>query len=112
VSWAEAVSVSPVVTSPYSQMAGLGVNGTAGVKGSAVTTDWPQIFSGYGGPVAVNPRRDDEWLVNDQAGVAIYACSQAAECTPADFGTSPVVTDADVGGDGDAMPTPAPFLFD
>ena len=28
------------------------------------------------------------------------------------FGTSPVVTDADVGGDGDAMPTPAPFLVD
>ncbi len=31
-SLAEVVSLSPVVTSPYSMMAGLGVNGTAGVK--------------------------------------------------------------------------------
>ena len=54
----------------------------------------------------------NNWYVNDQAGVAIYLCSQTAPCTPAAFGTSPVVTDADVGGDGDAMPTPAPFLVD
>ena len=36
-------------------MAGLGVNGTAGVKSGAVTADWPQILSGYGGPVAIDP---------------------------------------------------------
>jgi Abnormal spindle-like microcephaly-assoc'd, ASPM-SPD-2-Hydin len=111
-SLAEVESLSQVFNSPYTLLAGLGVNGTAGVKGSAVTTDWPQILSGYGGPVAINPSSDDEWLVNDQAGVAIYACSQLPACTAADFGTSPVVTDADVGGDGDVMPTPAPFLFD
>ncbi len=50
--------------------------------------------------------------MNNQPGVAIYLCSQTAPCTPAAFGTSPVVTDADVGGDGDTMPTPAPFLVD
>ena len=33
-SLAEVVSMSPLVTSPYSMMAGLGVNGTAGVKSS------------------------------------------------------------------------------
>ena len=48
----------------------------------------------------------------DGPGVAIYLCSQTGPCTPAAFGTSPVVTDADVGGDGDTMPTPAPFLVD
>ena len=32
--------------------------------------------------------------------------------TPADFGIGPAVTSADVGGDGDTMPTPAPFLVD
>jgi Abnormal spindle-like microcephaly-assoc'd, ASPM-SPD-2-Hydin len=111
-SLAEVESLSPLVGSPYVLMAGLGVNGTAGVKGSAVTTDWPQILSGYGGPVAVDAREPDNWYVNDEAGVAIYACQQSAPCTPASFGASPVVTDADVGGDGDAMPTPAPFLVD
>ncbi len=111
-SLAEAVSLSPVVTSPYSMMAGLGVNGTAGVKSGSVTTDWPQILSGYGGPVAIDPTNNNNWYVNNQPGVAIYLCSQNSLCTPADFGRSPVVTDADVGGDGDTMPTPAPFLVD
>ncbi len=111
-SLAEVVSVPPVVTSPYELLAGLGDNGTAGVKSSSPTADWPQILSGYGGPVAIDLSNDTDWYVNDQAGVAIYRCSQSAPCTPASFGTSPVVTDADVGGDGDTMPTSAPFLVD
>jgi len=111
-SLAEAESVSPVLNSPYVMMAGLGVNGFAGVKSTAATTDWPQILSGFGGPLAVDPADESNWYVNDQSGVAIYACAQSGPCTPASFGTTPVVTDADVGGDGDAMPTPAPFLVD
>ena len=111
-SLAEVESLSPIVSSPYSMMAGLGVNGVAGVKSSAATADWPQVLSGYGGPVAIDSSNPANWYVNDQAGVAIYLCSQSAACTPADFGSSPVVTDADVGGDGAAMPTPAPFLVD
>ena len=62
--------------------------------------------------MAIDPRDSSNWYVNDQAGVAIYLCSQSAPCTAADFGSSPVVTDADVGGDGDSMPVPAPFLVD
>jgi hypothetical protein len=50
--------------------------------------------------------------VNNQSGVSIYKCSQTADCTAADFGTSPVVSDADVDGDGYGMPEPAPFLVD
>jgi hypothetical protein len=111
-SLAEVVSLPSVLTSQFSLMAGLGVNGTAGVKSSAVTVDWPQILSGYGGPVAIDPGSNRNWYVNNQMGVAIYRCSQAALCTPADFGISPAVTSADVGGDGDTMPTPAPFLVD
>ena len=111
-SLAEVVSVPEVVTSPYELLAGMGGNGTAGVKGTSLTADWPQILSGYGGPVAIDLSNETNWYVNNQAGVAIYGCSQAAACTPATFGTSPVVTDADVGGDGDTMPTPAPFLVD
>ena len=111
-SLAEAVSLSPVTDSPYKLMAGLGVNGTAGVKSSSQTSDWPQILSGYGGPVAIDLANDTNWYVNNQPGVAIYRCSQSAPCTPSSFGTSPVIADADVGGDGNAMPTAAPFLVD
>jgi hypothetical protein len=111
-SLAEVVSLSPFATSSYNMMAGLGVNGTAGVKSSAAVADWPQILSGYGGPVAIDPIDNSKWFVNSQPGVAIYLCSQSAPCTPAAFGTSPVVTDGDVGGDGNTMPIPAPFLVD
>ena len=62
--------------------------------------------------MAIDPNNNANWYVNNQPGVAIYLCSQEAACTPADFGASPVVTDVDVGGDGDTMPTPAPFLVD
>jgi hypothetical protein len=111
-SLAEVVSMSPVFMSPYSLMAGLGVNGTAGVKSAAATAVWPQILAGYGGPVAVDPTDSSNWYVNNESGVSIYLCAQTAPCTPAAFGQRPVVTDADVGGDGDAMPVPAPFLVD
>ncbi len=74
-SLAEVQSVSQVVTSPYSMVAGLGVNGAAGVNGTGVTADWPQILGGYGGPVAIDPVDSSNWYVNDQAGVAIYRCT-------------------------------------
>jgi hypothetical protein len=111
-SLAEVVSLSPVSATPYTMMAGLGVNGTAGVKSTATTADWPQILSGYGGPVAIDPNNSDNWYVNSEPGVAIYLCAQAAACTPADFGSSPVVTDADVNLPPGVMPVPAAFLVD
>ncbi len=111
-SLAEVQSVSSIVSSPYNLLAGLGVNGAAGVKASVATADWPQILGGYGGSVGVDPVSGATWYVNDQAGVAVYRCSQAAPCTPADFGASPAVTNADVGNDGFAMPAPAPILVD
>jgi hypothetical protein len=111
-SLAEVESLSSVPTTPYTLMAGLGVNGVAGVKATAVTTDWPQILTGDGGPVAIDPSNSDNWYVNDQRGVGIYLCSQAAPCTPSDFGTTPVVTEADVDNDGDDMLVPAAFLVD
>jgi len=111
-SLAEVVGLSAVTSSPYRMMAGLGVNGTAGIKGNAAVADWPQILAGYGGPVAIDPVNGANWYVNSGAGVSIYKCSQSADCTAADFGTSPVVSDADVSGDGDTMAEPAPFLVD
>ncbi|MGA2539015.1 MAG: choice-of-anchor D domain-containing protein, partial [Terracidiphilus sp.] len=112
-SLAEIESLAASQSSQYNMMAGLGVNGTAGLKSAtAATTDWPQILGGYGGPVAIDPRNPVNWYVNNQSGVAIYLCSDPSTCSSADFGTSPVITDADVGGDGNVMPSPAPFLVD
>ena len=111
-SLAEVVSVSEVGATTYPMMAGLGVNGTAGVKSGSAISNWPQILGGFGGPVAIDPTNSINWYVNNQAGVSIYKCAQSADCTAADFGVSPVVGDADVGGDGYTMPAPAPFLLD
>jgi hypothetical protein len=112
-SLAEVVSMSQAGSTPYTMMAGLGDKGTAGVKSTTGTTaDWPEILGGEGGPVAIDPASSNIWYVNNQAGVSIYRCSQTTPCTPAAFGTTPVVTDADVGGDGLSMSVPAPFLVD
>ena len=112
-SLAEVVSMSASENTPYTMMAGLGVNGTAGAtSASGVTTDWPQILGGEGGPVVIDPQDNTNWYVNDEAGVSIYFCNETQPCTPASFGLSALITDADVGGDGTTMATPAPFLVD
>lgn len=109
-SLAEVVSAAQSSANPFANVTGLGVNGTAGVKSAAVVTDWPEILGGEGGPVAVDFSNNSIWYANNQAGVSIHVCSQAAACTPAAFGTNPVIDDADVGNDGLTMTTPAPFL--
>ena len=112
-SLSEIESLPQIGGTPYSMMAGLGVNGTAGVKSSSgPTTDWPQVLGGEGGPVAVDPTNSSNWYVNNAAGVSIHLCAQSEECTPTAFGSAPNVSDADVGGDGYSMTTPAPFLVD
>jgi len=112
-SLAEVVSMSQVGSTPYTMMAGLGANGTAGVKSTmGTTTDWPEILGGEGGPVAIDPANSNNWYVNNGAGVSIHLCSQTTPCTPAAFGSSPLISDADVGGDGLSMTSPAPFLVD
>ncbi len=112
-SLAEVESMSAVGGSPYTMMLGLGANGTAGVKStSGPTAVWPEILSGEGGPVAIDPTNPSNWYVNNGAGVSIHLCSQAGACTPTDFGLSPVVSSANVGGDGLTMTSPAPFLVD
>ena len=112
-SLAEVESMSQVGYSPYTMMAGLGANGTAGVKSTTgPTEDWPQILGGEGGPVAIDRMNPANWYVNNSAGVSIYSCAQAGHCTPGDFGSTPVVNDADVAGDGYTMTSPAPFIVD
>jgi len=112
-SLAEVVSMAPAADTPYTMMTGLGANGTAGVKSTTgLTTDWPQILGGEGGPVAIDPTNKNNWYANNGAGVSIHQCSQSDACTAAAFGSSAAVTDADVSGDGLTMNAPAPFLVD
>jgi hypothetical protein len=112
-SLAEIESMSQVGTSPYTMLAGLGANGTAGVKStSGPTLDWPQILGGEGGPVAIDPSDPSKWYVNNGAGVSIFLCAESGDCTPGSFGTTPIVSNADVGGDGYTMTAPAPFIVD
>ena len=111
-SLAEVASLASVPSLSSRIMAGLGVNGTTGVKSNPGPTDWPQILGGYGGPVAIDPANPDKWYVNSQPGVSIYRCTNSSACSVADFGNSPVVSNASVGGDGLTMPVPAPFLVD
>ena len=112
-SLAEVGSMSLVTTTPYTMMAGLGDIGTAGVKSTeGPTALWPQILDGEGGPVAIDPENAANWYVNSGAGVSIHRCSQTGACDIAAFGSSPVVGDTDVNGDGIAMAMPAPFIVD
>jgi hypothetical protein len=112
-SLAEVESLATSGSSAYVMMAGLGDNGTAGLKSAtAVTADWPQILGGNGGPVAIDATNTENWYVNNQNGVSIYLCSDLTSCDAASFGNTPVIDDADVGGDGDTMQSPAPFLID
>lgn len=111
-SLAEVESLSIAGTTQYTMMAGLGANGTAGVKSSSRVTDWPETEDGEGGPVAIDPENSSAWYVNNQAGVAIHLCSQPGSCSPTAFRINPVVNDADTGNDGLTMTTPAPFLVD
>lgn len=60
----------------------------------------------------IDPSDNDNWYVNNQPGVSIYLCSQTAACAPSDFGSGPVVTDADVNLPDGEMPVPAAFLVD
>jgi hypothetical protein len=112
-SLAEVESMSAVGATPYTMLLGLGANGTAGVKSTVGPTgNWPQILTGEGGPVAIDPANPNNWYANNGAGVSIHVCSQAAPCTPGEFGSVPVVSNADVNNDGLTMFWPATFLVD
>ena len=112
-SLAEVESMSQIIDSPYTMLTGLGANGSAGIKGTiGPASIWPQVFNGEGGAVAIDPSNSSNWYVNSGAGVSIYRCSQPGACTSSDFGATPVVSNASVGGDGYTMAVPAPFIVD
>lgn len=113
-SLAEVESFSAAPENPYELLAGLGVNGVAGIDESANTFSpiWPQVLTGIGGPVAIDSTNNANWYVNDWDGVAIDLCDRANGCAPSAFGANTVVAEADVDNDGEGMPVPATFLVD
>lgn len=112
-SLAEVESMSALGNTPFTMMAGLGANGTAGVKSTTgATLDWPQVLSGEGSVVVIDPANASNWYVNNGPGVSIHLCAKAGACTPADFGSSPIISNANVSNDGLTMTSPSPFLVD
>jgi hypothetical protein len=117
-SLAEVESISQAGNTPYTMMAGLGVNGTAGVKSvTGTTAEWPQILGGEGGPVAIDPQTSSNWYVNNGDGVSIYQVTPPTGSTPG--AVSPVLTystgapaEPEVIEDGLNMTVPASFLVD
>lgn len=112
-SLAEIESMAVSSSTPYMILAGLGVNGAAGVRGTtSVTANWPELLSGEGGSVAIDPKNTDTWYVNNGAGVSIHACTNSSICSPVDFGRDPVIGNTQVSNDGLTMTASAPFLVD
>jgi hypothetical protein len=74
-SLSDVVSLAQDPSATFSMMAGLGVNGTAGIKTEVgPIAEWPQILGGDGGVVAIDPREYTNWYVNAEPGVSIYRC--------------------------------------
>jgi hypothetical protein len=134
-SLAEVVSLSQVGATPYTMMAGMGANGTAGVKSTTAPPldwPWPEILGGEGGPVAIDPTNSANWYVNNEPGVSIYLGTPPEGSTPGAFNavlnyttdpgaTTPLapgaIAVADVVRDGLSMAVeppyaPAAFLVD
>ena len=115
-SLAEVVSMSQAGATPYAMMAGLGANGAAGVNSTTGTTAvWPEILSGEGGPVAIDPVTTTNWYVNNGTGVSISLGTPPNGSTPGAFNAVLNVKNDPTAGvvlDGLTMTTPAPFLVD
>ena len=73
---------SKIGNSPYTMMAGLGANGTAGVKTRSGPTAVAADTRRRGWPGRDRSQHPAQWYVNNSAGVSIYRCSKTGDCTP------------------------------
>jgi hypothetical protein len=100
-------------------LAGLGVNGFAGiVNAPAAPQDWNEVLGPEGGIAAIDSTSHvNSWYANSGNGVSIFHCLSSTGCTPVSFGdgvggSGPVIAEAQVEEDGLSMPFPAEFLVD
>ncbi len=90
-------------------LAGFGTNGSAATANLS-TTAWPQLLSGEGGLTAIDPANPNNWYATLEPGVAIGQCTQGANCTAADFGSTPAIGSTQTGGDQSLLY--APYALD
>ncbi|MBW4040404.1 MAG: exo-alpha-sialidase, partial [Acidobacteria bacterium] len=109
-SLAEVVSFAQHPTDANTLLVGLGANGTAGT--AAATTDalWPQLASGEGGTVAIDPVTPTNWYISNGPGVTLNYCAGGASCLSAGFVGTPTVGNAQVANDAAVLD--APWLLD
>ncbi len=98
-SLAEVAGFAQDPTLPGTLMAGLGALGTAGT--GAASLPWPQLATGEGGAVAIDPGTSANWYLATAAGVNIARCTKGSGCAPADFAAT--VGPTQVAGDPAAV---------
>lgn len=109
-SLAEVVSFAQNPTDSATLLVGLGANGTAATGTAPTTTAWPQIATGEGGTVAIDPVNPRNWYVSTEAGVSLRYCGNGNACAAADFAGSPTLGYAQVANDASLIDPP--FLLD
>ena len=107
-SLSEVVSFAQHPTNTMTLLAGLGALGTAGTGSSQ--TAWPQLATGEGGTVAIDPANPLNWYISTGAGVSIARCANGASCAAADFAGTPAIGAAQTANDPSAID--APWLLD
>jgi hypothetical protein len=110
-SLAEIISFAQHPTDANQLLVGLGANGTASTAAaSSAATSWPQLSTGEGGTVAIDPTNPLLWYVSTAAGVSIRQCSNGAACTAANFTGAPTIGPAQTADDDSLID--APWLLD
>ena len=109
-SLAEVVSFAQDPTAPGTLLVGLGANGAAGTSSATGGAAWPQLSTGEGGTVGIDPSNPLLWYLSTAEGVSLRQCTNGANCTASDFSGVPTVGTAQVGGDASLID--APWLLD
>lgn len=108
-SLAEVKDLATDPTNPAIFMTALGALGTsASTPSNAVPV---QVLDGEGSHVAIDPVNPVNWFAASAGGVSIHSCTQGEACTISGFGPT-IIGSAQVGGDGDALEFPAPWILD
>ena len=109
-SLAEVVSFAQDPTDPATLLVGLGANGTAATSAATTAAAWPQIATGEGGTVAIDPSNPRNWTVSTGAGVSIRTCGDGNTCAASNFIGPPTIGATQVSNDASLIASP--FLLD
>ncbi|MCU1319121.1 MAG: BNR/Asp-box repeat protein, partial [Edaphobacter sp.] len=109
-SLAEIVSFAQDPGDPATLLVGLGANGTAATSSASSSAAWPQLSTGEGGTVAIDPVDPLLWYISTGAGVSIRQCAHGSNCTAADFAGPSTIGSAQVGSDASLID--APWMLD